>query len=88
VKLVIIPKVNHFLSTNGTIAKGIAMNGCRYNSIIQMPDKTFKMYDGTPISKKDTVARCLTDESRNGKNRKKLDVAVNLTINFFKENLN
>ena len=88
VKLVIIPKVNHFFSTNGTINKGIAMNGCRYNPIIQMPNKTFKMYDGTPISKKETITKCLTKESGSGKNRKKLDEAVNLTINFFKENLN
>ena len=87
-RLVIIPKVNHFFSTKGTITKGIAMNGCRYNPIIQMPNKTFKMYDGTPISKKDTINKCLTKESGNGKNRKRLDEAVNLTIDFFKENLN
>ena len=88
VKLVIIPKVNHFFSTKGTITKGVALNGCRYNPIVQMPDKTFRMYDGTPISKKETITKCLTKESGTGKNRKKLDVPVNLTINFFKENLN
>ena len=60
------------------------MNGCRYNPTIQIPDKTFKVYDGTPISKKETIAKCLTRES-GAWNKKKLDDAVNLTLNFFKK---
>ena len=43
------------------------MDGCRYNPIIQMPDKSFKMYNGTPISRKETITKCLTNESGDGK---------------------
>ena len=53
-----------------------------------MPDRTFQMYDGTLISRKEARKKCLTNESGLGKNRKKLDEVVNATISFFKENLN
>ena len=88
VTLINISKVNHFFSTNGKIGKGIAVNGCRYNPIIKTPDRTFQMYDGTLISRKEARKKCLTNESGLGKNRKKLDEVVNATISFFKENLN
>jgi len=39
---------------------------------MQMPDKTFKMYDGAPISKKETISQCLIKESGSGKNKKNL----------------
>mgnify|MGYP001164109814 CR=1 FL=1 len=88
VKLVNIPKVNHFFSTNGKIIKGVAVNGCRYDPIIKMPDGKSFLYSGAEISRKEARKRCFTNEAGKGKNRKKLNEAVNLTINFFKDNLN
>ena len=87
VKLVNIPKANHFFSTKGEIVKGVAVNGCRYDPIIKMPDNTFRLYSGAEISRKEARKKCITNESGKGKNRKKLNEAVNLTIAFFKENL-
>ena len=88
VKLVNIPKVNHFFSTKGEIVKGVAVNGCRYDPIIKMPDGKSFLYSGAEISRKEARKRCFTNEAGKGKNRKKLNEAVNLTINFFKDNLN
>ena len=88
VKLVNIPKVNHFFSTKGKIVKGVAVNGCRYDPIIKMPDGKSFLYSGAEISRKEARKRCFTNEAGKGKNRKKLNEAVNLTINFFKDNLN
>ena len=87
VKLVNIPKANHFFSTKGEIGKGVAVNGCRYDPIIKMPDNTFRLYSGAEISRKEARKKCITNESGKGKNRKRLNEAVNLTITFFKENL-
>ena len=53
-----------------------------------MPDGTFQLYSGDEISRKEARKKCFTTESGKGKNRKKLNEAVNLTINFFKDNLN
>ena len=86
--IVVLPKANHYFSTNGTIVKGIAVNGCRYNPIIRKSDGTKQMYDGSKISKKEARKKCLTSESGKGKNRKKLNEAVKLTVDFFKDNLN
>ena len=86
--LISIPKANHFFSTNGKITKGVAVNGCRYNPLVIMPNGSVKMYDGTNITKKDAKRKCFTLEAGAGKNRKKLNDVINLTINFFKENLN
>ena len=88
VKLINIPKVNHFFSTKGEIGKGVAVNGCRYDPIIKMPDGKSFLYSGTEISRKEARKRCFTNEAGKGKNRKKLNEAVNLTITFFKDNLN
>ena len=88
VKLVNIPKANHFFSTKGQIVKGVAVNGCRYDPIVRMPDGTFRLYSGAEISRKEARKKCFTNESGKGKNRKKLNDAVNLTITFFKDNLN
>ena len=88
VKFVNIPKANHFFSTKGEIGKGVAVNGCRYDPIIRMPDGKFRLYSGAEISRKEARKKCITNESGKGKNRKKLNEAVNLTITFFKENLN
>ena len=88
VKLVNIPKVNHFFSTKGEIVKGVAVNGCRYDPIIKMPDGKSFLYSGAEISRKEARKRCFTNEAGKGKNRKKLNEAVNLTITFFKDNLN
>ena len=52
-----------------------------------MPDNTFRLYSGAEISRKEARKKCITNESGKGKNRKKLNEAVNLTITFFKENL-
>jgi hypothetical protein len=46
------------------------------------------MYDGSKISKKEAKKKCLTSESGKGKNRKKLNEAVKLAVDFFKDNLN
>lgn len=88
VSIVVLPKANHYFSTNGEIGKGIAVNGCRYNPIIRKSDGTHHMYDGSKISKKEARKKCLTSESGKGKNRKKLNEAVKLTVDFFKGNLN
>lgn len=88
VKLVNIPQANHFFSTNGEIGKGVAVNGCRYDPIVRMPDGKLRLYSGARISKKEAKRKCITSESGKGKNRKKLNEAVNLTIAFFKKNLN
>ena len=88
VKLVNISKVNHFFSTKGKIVKGVAVNGCRYDPIIKMPDGKSFLYSGAEISRKEARKRCFTNEAGKGKNRKKLNEAVNLTITFFKDNLN
>jgi len=88
VNIVVLPKANHYFSTNGEIGKGIALNGCRYNPIVRKSDGTQQMYDGSKISKKEARKKCLTSESGKGKNRKKLNEAVKLTVDFFKGNLN
>ena len=88
VELINIPKVNHFFSTKGEIVKGIAVNGCRYDPIVKMPDGKFFLHSGAEISKKEARKKCITNESGKGKNRKKLNEAVNLTITFFRDNLN
>jgi len=88
VNIVVLPKANHYFSTNGEIGKGVALNGCRYNPIIRKSDGTQQMYDGSKISKKEARKKCLTSESGKGKNRKKLNEAVKLTVDFFKGNLN
>ena len=88
VSLIVLPKANHYFSTNGKIGKGIAVNGCRYNPIIRKSDGTQQMYDGSKISRKEARKKCLTSESGKGKNRKKLNEAVKLTVDFFKGNLN
>jgi len=88
VKLVVIPKANHFFSTKGEIGKGVAVNGCRHDPIVRMPDGKFRLYSGTEISRKAARKKCITNESGKGKNRKKLNEAVNLTIAYFKDNLN
>ena len=88
VSLIVLPKANHYFSTNGKIVKGIAVNGCRYNPIIKKSDGTARMYDGSKISRKEAKKKCLTSESGKGKNRKKLNEAVKLTVDFFKSNLN
>jgi len=87
VTLISISKANHYFSTNGKIGKGIAVNGCRYNPVIKMGDGSLKMHDGTPMTKRESRKKCLTTESGKCKNRKKLNEAVGLTINFFKDNL-
>ena len=46
------------------------------------------MYDGSKISNKEARKKCLTSESGKGKNRKRLNDAVKLTLDFFKDNLN
>ncbi len=88
VTIVVLPKANHFFSTNGKIGKGVAVNGCRYNPIIRKFDGTQQLYDGSKISRKEARTKCLTSESGKGKNRKKLNEAVKLTVDFFKDNLN
>ena len=87
VKLISIPKANHFFSTNGEIVKGVAVNGCRYDPIVRMPDGTIRLYSGAEISRKKAIKKCITSESGKGKNRKKLSEVVKLTIAFFKKNL-
>ncbi len=89
VKLINIPKANHFFSTKGQIGKdGVAVNGCRYDPIVKMPNGIFRLYSGAEISRKAVMKKCITNESGKGKNRKKLDEAVKIAITFFKDNLN
>ena len=85
--MISISKANHFFSTNGEIGKGVAVNGCRYDPIVRMPDGTIRLYSGTEISRNEARRKCITSESGKGKNRKKLNEAVKLTIAFFKESL-
>ena len=88
ISIVVLARANHYFSTNGKIGKGIAVNGCRYNPIIKKADGSQQMYNGSKISKKEARKKCLTSESGKGKNRKKLNKAVKLAVDFFKSNLN
>ena len=82
IEYVSIPKANHFFSLNGSIGKGMAVNGCSDNIIIRYPDRTYKLADGTSINKKEASKRCFTKESGIGKTREKLDEAINISLNF------
>jgi len=77
-----IPKANHFFSLNGSIGKGMAVNGCSDNIIIRYPDRTYKLADGTSINKKEASRKCFTKESGKGKTREKLNKAINISLNF------
>ena len=82
IEYVSIPKANHFFSLNGSIGKGMAVNGCSDNIILRYPDRTYKLADGTSINKKEASKRCFTKESGIGKTREKLDEAINISLNF------
>ena len=83
VKLVTIPKVNHFFSLNGVIGKGVAVNGCTNNIALRYPDGSWKFADGKSTNRREITKKCFTKESGVGKSREKLDEAVDLTLNFF-----
>jgi dienelactone hydrolase len=83
VKLVTIPKVNHFFSLNGVIGKGVAVNGCTNNIALRYPDGSWKFADGKSTNRREITKKCFTKESGVGKTREKLDEAVDLTLNFF-----
>ena len=83
IEFLIIPKVNHFFSFNGTIVKGIAVNGCPDNIAFRYPDGSWKFADGTPSTRRKVNKRCLGDKAGSGKTREKLDLAVDYTFKFF-----
>ena len=86
VEYVLIPKVNHFFSFNGTIGTGRAVNGCTNNIAIRYQDRTWKFADGTSASRKDVIKKCFTNEAGVGKTREKLDYAINLALDFIDKN--
>jgi dienelactone hydrolase len=81
----IIPKVNHFFSTDEGIVDGKAQNGCTDNPIIRYPDGSMKFLDGTGISKRQSRSACLTNQSGKGKDRLKLDIVVKKVVTFFEK---
>lgn len=82
-EFVIIPKVNHFFSFNGTIGKGIAVNACPDNIAFRYPDGSWKFADGASATRKEVNNKCIGDKSGKGKTREKLDLAIDYTFNFF-----
>ncbi len=77
-----IPKVNHFFSLNGSITKGIAINGCSNNIVIRYPKRKFKFADGTVTNREDVLKKCYTNKAGKGRTREKLNEAIDLALNF------
>lgn len=86
VDYIVIPKVNHFFSLNGTIGVGKAVNGCTNNIAIRYPDRTWKFADGKTATRREVTKKCFTNESGIGKTREKLDHAIRLTLDFIDKN--
>ncbi len=83
VTLSVIDGANHFFSTNGQITKGVAVNGCRFNPVIRMKNRTLQFADGSPASRLLIRQRCITSEGGSGKNRFLLDGAIEQVLDFF-----
>ena len=83
VEYALIKKVDHYFSLNGKIGTGKAFNGCSDNIILIHPDGTWKHMDGTLISRKEALKKCMTNEAGGGSKREKLDEAVAIALNFF-----
>ena len=81
--LSVIDGANHFFSTNGQITKGVAVNGCRFNPVIRMKNRTLQFADGSPASRLLIRQRCITSEGGSGKNRFLLDGAIEQVLDFF-----
>ncbi|MBD21298.1 MAG: UBX domain protein [Rhodospirillaceae bacterium] len=83
VTLSVIDGANHFFSTNGQITKGVAVNGCRFNPVIRMKNRTLQFADGSPASRLLIRQRCITSEGGSGKNRFLLDGVIEQVLDFF-----
>ena len=74
---------NHFLSSNGKITRGKAVNGCWDNPVIQRNDGTYLFADGTVATRAEVNQRCITDRAGSGKDRRYLDESIDKIIHFF-----
>ena len=83
VEYILMPKVNHFFSTKGKIGKGVAFNGCSKDIAIFGIDRKVRWFSGAQTSRKEVIKKCMTKESGSGKNRKKLNEAINYAFIFF-----
>lgn len=82
IEYISIPKANHFFSLNGSITKGIAVNGCSNNIVIRYPQNKFKFSDGTSTNRNEIIKKCFTNEAGKGKTREMLNDAINIALNF------
>ena len=87
-KLIVYPKSNHYFSHNGKITEGIAFNGCNDNPIIMQDDGVWAFLNGEKANREIAVKRCMTKTGGSGKSREDLDLAIDATIEFFKEKIN
>jgi dienelactone hydrolase len=87
-KLIVYPKSNHYFSHNGKITEGIAFNGCNENPIIMQDDGVWAFLNGEKANREIAVKRCMTKTGGSGKSREDLDLAIDATIEFFKEKIN
>ena len=87
ISLKVVKGANHFFSSNGEIIDGIAVNGCRYNPVVRMPDGIFFFADGTPATRRTIRKKCVTYEGGSGKDRMYLDYVIATVLNFFKKSI-
>jgi len=80
--LEIIKGANHFYSTDLKEVKGTAINACSDDIVIKKKDNTFIRASGKALTKR-PIKECWGSRVIAGKNYKKLDEAIDLTINFF-----
>ena len=78
---------NHFFSSNGTITKGVAVNGCFENPVIRQPDGSFRFASGESATREKVISRCFTDQAGSGKNREYLDNVIQMVLTYFEDQL-
>lgn len=87
VTLAIIRGANHFFSSNGVIRKGrgIAVNGCRFNPVIRLPNGTLRFANGLKASRQIVRRKCIRKQTGSGKDRKHLDEVIEMVLDYFEE---
>jgi dienelactone hydrolase len=78
---------NHFFSSNGTITKGVAVNGCFDNPVIRQPDGSFRFASGEGATREEVISRCFTEQAGLGKNREYLDNVIQMVLAYFGDQL-
>ena len=87
VELRLVEGGNHFFSSNGSIVKGIAVNGCFDNPVIRKSRRDFLFSDGIPTTREEVKIKCMTQQGGAGKDRKYLNSVVNQVLDFFDKHL-